>query len=130
MTVKQIISRVRLVFPNTPENYIINLINDALVETGMYNSKTEYAKITTVADQMWYNLSDLAKDSSGNRLDLNKVFRVDFMDNEGDYIRIPRLLDKNVTMSDLDTTLDTPGSGSGPGTFEEPQAPNPPGPSG
>ena len=130
MTVKQIISRVRLVFPNTPENYIINLINDALVETGMYNSKTEYAKITTVADQTWYNLSDLAKDSSGNRLDLNKVFRVDFMDNEGDYIRIPRLLDKNVTMSDLDTTLDTPGSGSGPGTFEEPHAPNPPGPSG
>ena len=129
MTAKQIISRVRLVFPNAPENYIINLINDALVETGMYNSKTEYAKITTVADQRWYNLSDLAKDSSGNRLDLNKVFRVDFMDNEGDYIRIPRLLDKNVTMADLDTTLDTPGSGSGPGTFEEPNAPDSPDPS-
>ena len=128
MTVKQIISRVRLVFPDAPENYIINLINDALVETGMYNSKTEYAKITTVADQMWYNLSDLAKDSSGNRLDLNKVFRVDFMDNEGDYIRIPRLLDKNVTMADLDTTLDAPGYGSGPGTFEEPNAPDSPDP--
>ena len=118
MTVKQIISRVRLVFPNAPENYIINLINDALVEIGMYNSKTEYAKITTVADQMWYDLSDLAKDSSGNKLDLNKVFRVDFMDNEGDYIRIPRLLDKNVTMSDLDESiLDTPTGGSSSSTF-------------
>jgi hypothetical protein len=117
MTVKQIISRVRLVFPNAPENYIINLINDALVETGMYNSKTEYAKITTVADQMWYDLSDLAKDSSGNKLDLNKVSKVDFMDNEGDYIRIPRLLDKNVTMADVDSTLNNPESGSSSSTF-------------
>jgi len=118
ITVKQILSRVRQVFPNVPENYVINLINDALVEVGMYNSKTEYAKITTVADQMWYDLSDLAKDSSGNKLDLNKVFRIDFMDNEGDYIRIPRLLDKNVTMSDLDESiLDTPTGGSSSSTF-------------
>ena len=118
ITVKQILSRVRQVFPNVPENYVINLINDALVETGMYNSKTEYAKITTVANQMWYDLSDLAKDSSGNKLDVNKVFRVDFMDNEGDYIRIPRLLDKNVTMSDLDESiLDTPTGGSSSSTF-------------
>ena len=118
ITVKQILSRVRQIFPNVPENYVINLINDALVEVGMYNSKTEYAKITTVADQMWYDLSDLAKDSSGNKLDLNKVFRIDFMDNEGDYIRIPRLLDKNVTMSDLDESiLDTPTGGSSSSTF-------------
>mgnify|MGYP003147781782 FL=1 len=118
ITVKQILSRVRQVFPNVPENYVINLINDALVEIGMYNSKTEYAKITTVADQMWYDLSDLAKDSSGNKLDLNKVFRIDFMDNEGDYIRIPRLLDKNVTMSDLDESiLDSPTGGSSSSTF-------------
>ena len=118
ITVKQILSRVRQVFPNVPENYVINLINDALVEVGMYNSKTEYAKITTVADQMWYDLSDLAKDSSGNKLDVNKEFRIDIMDNEGDYIRIPRLLDKNVTMSDLDESiLDSPTGGSSSSTF-------------
>ena len=118
ITVKQILSRVRQVFPDAPENYVINLINDALIETGMYNSKTEYAKITTVANQMWYDLSDLAKDSSGNKLDVNKVFRIDFMDNEGDYIRIPRLLDKNVTMSDLDESiLDSPTGGSSSSTF-------------
>ena len=29
LTVKQIISRVRQVFPNAPETYIISLINDA-----------------------------------------------------------------------------------------------------
>ena len=37
MTVKQIISRVRQVFPNVSETYVMNLINDAQVEAGMYN---------------------------------------------------------------------------------------------
>ena len=32
LTVKQIISRVRQAFPDAPENYIKNLINEALVE--------------------------------------------------------------------------------------------------
>jgi hypothetical protein len=31
ISVKELISRVRLVFPSAPENYILNLINDALV---------------------------------------------------------------------------------------------------
>ena len=32
LTVKKIISRVRQAFPSAPENYIINLVNEALVE--------------------------------------------------------------------------------------------------
>ena len=96
ITVKQILSRVRQVFPNVPENYVINLINDALVEVGMYNSKTEYAKITTVADQMWYDLSDVGSD-----IDINKVFRVDFMDSAGDYIKVPRLIDNEILKMDV-----------------------------
>jgi len=101
MTVKQIISRVRQVFPGTPENYIMNLINDALVEAGMYNSKVVHAKISTVADQMWYDLGDAAKDSSDNVLEVNKIFKVYFMDDDGDYIQIPRLLDTNILLTDV-----------------------------
>ena len=51
-------------------NYIINLINEALVELGKYSTKIEYAKTTTVVDQQWYTLSD---NNSG--LEVNKVFR-------------------------------------------------------
>ena len=40
LTVKQIISRVRQVFPDAPEAYIMSLINDALVEAGTYSNKT------------------------------------------------------------------------------------------
>ena len=101
MTMKQILSRVRQVFPNVPESYVMNLINDALVEAGMYNSKVVHAKISTAADQMWYDLKDAAKDSSNNILEVNKVFRVYFMDNDGDYILIPRLIDKDLLLTDV-----------------------------
>ena len=112
ITVKQILSRVRQVFPNAPEAYVMNLINDALVEVGMYNSKVVHAKISTAADQMWYDLKDAAKDSSNNVLEVNKVFRVYFMDNDGDYILIPRLLDKDLLLTDVssESVLQSPDS--------------------
>ena len=97
LTVKQIISRVRQAFPDAPENYIKNLINEALVELGKYNSKIEYAKTTTVADQQWYTLSD-----SNSGIEVNKVYRVDFMDSSGDYVKIPRLLNNEIQTMDID----------------------------
>ena len=110
ISVKQLISRVHQVFPGVPENYILNLINDALVEIGMYSTKPVQAKMSTVADQMWYKIGDEAKDSSGNKLEANKVFRVDLMDDSGDYIQIPRLIDKNILLMDAtsESALTTP----------------------
>tara|TARA_R100000353_G_scaffold161903_1_gene121941 strand:+ start:257 stop:607 length:351 start_codon:yes stop_codon:yes gene_type:complete len=101
ISVKELISRVRLVFPNAPENYILNLINDALVEIGTHKVKVAHAKITTVADRLYYNLADGATDSSGNRIEANQVLRVYLMDSDGDYIQIPRLLDKNLLLADI-----------------------------
>ena len=96
LTIKNIISRVRQTFPQASETYLINLINDALLEAGMYRTKIEYAKTTTVADQMWYDLSDVGSD-----IDINKVFRVDFMDSAGDYIKVPRLIDNEILKMDV-----------------------------
>ena len=42
-----------------------------------------------------------------------KIFRVDLMDDEGDYIQIPRLVDKNILLMDADSSesaLTTPDS--------------------
>ena len=91
LTVKQIISRVRQVFPDAPETYIISLINDALNELGQYSQKSMSAKINIVADQMFYDLSD-----TGSGIEVNKVFRVDFMDSDGNYINIPRLIENDI----------------------------------
>tara|TARA_X000001388_G_scaffold72428_1_gene63090 strand:- start:438 stop:785 length:348 start_codon:yes stop_codon:yes gene_type:complete len=104
ITVKQLISRVRLVFPDAPETYILNLINDALVEIGTYKTKVIHAKISTVVDKLYYDLADGAQDSSSNKLEANQVTRVYLMDNEGDYIQIPRLVDKNLLLIDADNT--------------------------
>jgi len=110
ISVKQLVSRVRQVFPKASENYILNLINDALVEIGMHSTKPVQAKMSTVADQMWYKIGDEAEDSSGNKLEANKVFRVDLMDDSGDYIQIPRLIDKNILLMDAtsESALTTP----------------------
>ena len=104
ISVKQIVSRVRQVFPDAPENYIFNLVNDALVQIGMYNTKPVQAKLSTVADQMWYKIGDDAEDSSNNEFEANKIFRVDLMDDDGDYIQIPRLIDKNILLMDADSS--------------------------
>jgi hypothetical protein len=97
LTVKKIISRVRQAFPEAPETYILNLINEAIVELGKYGTKIEYAKATTVADQMWYTLSD-----TNSGVEINKVYRVDFMDSDGLYIKIPRLVDNEIQRMDID----------------------------
>ena len=84
ITLKEVIDRVRMVFPDAPEVYVKHLINDALVEISKYDTNVEHAKVDIVADQMWYTLSD----ASHRRV--NKVFRVDYMDSDGDYVKIPR----------------------------------------
>jgi len=97
LTVKKIISRVRQVFPDAPETYIINLINECLVDLGKYSTKVEYAKVNSVEDQQWYTLSD-----ANSGIDVNKVFRVDFMDSSGEYVKIPRLLNGEILTMDID----------------------------
>ena len=106
ISVKELISRVRLVFPDAPEAYIMNLINDALVEIGMFKTKVVHAKLNTVKDQMYYDLSDGSLDGTAGltggdkALEVNQVLRVYLMDNEGDYIQIPRLLANNLLLAD------------------------------
>ena len=110
MTVKNLIEQVEHIFGRQSEGYMFQLINDALVEMGYYSNKIAHAKISAVANQMWYDLSDGAEDSSGNKLELNKVKRVYLMDSEGDYIQIPRLTDTNLLLTDItsESALEAP----------------------
>jgi len=112
MTVKQILSRIRQIFPDASETYVMNLINDALVEIGLYNTKLVSAKLSTVEDQMWYSLADEASDSSNNVLEVNRVLKVYIMDDDGDYIMIPRLIDTNILLTDVtsEASLNAPDS--------------------
>tara|TARA_A100001201_G_C3923135_1_gene151206 strand:+ start:167 stop:517 length:351 start_codon:yes stop_codon:yes gene_type:complete len=110
ISVKELISRVRLVFPSAPETYILNLINDALVEIGTYKTKVATAKINLESGKMYYDLADGATDASGNEMEVNNVLRVYALDNEGDYIVIPRLIEKDLLLADIanEDKLNTP----------------------
>ena len=96
LTVKEILSRIRAIFPDVPEKYVMELINDAMTDMGRYNVKYESAKTDSVSGQMWYDLSD-----TNSGIEVNKVFKVSFMDDDGKYRRIPRLLQNEVEIEDL-----------------------------
>ena len=110
LTVKQIISRVRQVFPEAPETYIMSLINDAINEMGEYSQKSISAKINLESGKMFYNVGDSAVDSSNEKLGINKIYRIDVIDDNGDYIRVPRVLDGEPLQFDIasESAIKTP----------------------
>ena len=97
-TVKEIYSRVLQAGPGVSENYIINLINEALIDIGQNSQKIEHAKANLVDNQMWYTLDD------DRAVSINKVFRCAIRTDEGDYVIIPRLLKAGVKTFDVEST--------------------------
>jgi len=103
LSVKEIISRVKQIFPESSDAYLISLTNDAILEIGKYGTKMEYVKTNVVKGQRWYNLSD----NSG--IEVNKVTDVSYMDDSGDYMKIPRLLNYHeIPLTDTDESVATP----------------------
>jgi hypothetical protein len=88
MTFKEILSRVRQVHGEAGETYCKALANDALMELRKYKVSRKRSKISTVADQRWYNIGDKNSD-----LKIDKIYSVYYKDGDGDYRKIPRLVD-------------------------------------
>ena len=103
MSVQNIISRIKVIFPEVSDAYLVNLINDSILEIGKYNVKMEFAKTNVIKGQRWYNISDNAG------IEVNKISNVSYMDDSGDYIKIPRLINHHlIQLTDTDETVDTP----------------------
>lgn len=82
---REILSRVRQAVPEARENYVLNLINEALVDMGKYSLKIEHSKTDLKHNQLWYNLDD------DRGITVNKIFRCSIKNSKGEYIQIPRL---------------------------------------
>ena len=95
-TAKEIYSRVKQAVPEVSENYVVNLINEALIDLGQYNLKTEYAKTNLVNGQMWYGLDD------DRDVTINKVYRCSILNSSGEYIKIPRLVNQETKITDTE----------------------------
>ena len=97
-SVKEIYSRVLQAVPGVSENYVISLINQALIEMGQHSQKIEHAKANLVDNQMWYTLDD------DRAVTINKVIRCAIKNDEGDYIVIPRLTPGSLKAFDVEST--------------------------
>ena len=84
-TAKEIYSRVLQAVPDVSENYVLNLINEALIDMGRYTNQIENAKTDLKHNQLWYALDD------DEAITVNKLFRCAIKNSNGEYIKIPRL---------------------------------------
>lgn len=89
-TGKEIHSRVLQAVPGVSENYVLNLINEAMIDMGQFLQKVEYAKTNLVHNQLWYALDD------DEDITVNKVFRCVILNSDGEYIKIPRLTNQEI----------------------------------
>ena len=85
LTAKEIYSRVLQAVPGVSENYVLNLLNQGLVEIGQFQSNTENAKTHLIDNKLWYDIND------DQYITINKIFRCSVKNSDGEYIMIPRL---------------------------------------
>ena len=95
MTADDVIQQVEAVFGRQPQGYMIRLINDALID--MSSKKQEYtvsSKTNLEGYKRWYLLDDQVID----------IIKVEILDTNDRYVRIPKLADShNILRDDTDS---------------------------
>ena len=112
MTAKNIIEQIERLFGKQPEQYMFQLINDALDDIAAQKQHRTVSKVTDLKKHdRWYTLSD----------DVIDIKRVEIKDTNNRYVMIPKLADPHkilrgdtydisaadITWSDLDAGDDT-----------------------
>tara|TARA_R100001463_G_scaffold74365_2_gene128335 strand:+ start:224 stop:529 length:306 start_codon:yes stop_codon:yes gene_type:complete len=99
MTANDIIQQIEKMFGRQPEKYMIQLINDALID--MSSKKQDYTVSSTTALEQykrWYGLDDQVID----------IVKVEIKDTNDRYVRIPKLADPhNVLRDDTEASDDS-----------------------
>ena len=86
MTVKKMIEQVEHLFGRQSEGYLIQLINDALLDIGSTKQHlVEDMKLDLVEDKRWYELED----------EMIDITRVEIKDTNDRYVMIPKLADSH-----------------------------------
>ena len=99
MTAKNIIEQIEKMFGRQPEQYMFQLINDALDDIASHKRNYTVSAITDLEKyKRWYELSD-------NIIDIT---RVEILDTNDRYIMIPKLSDPHKLLrEDTDETDDS-----------------------
>jgi len=84
MTAKNIIEQIEKLFGRQPEQYMFQLINDALDDIAANKKNNTESKTTTlIGYDRWYTLHD----------DVVQINRVEIKDTNDRYVMIPKLAD-------------------------------------
>ena len=96
MTAKNIIEQIEKLFGRQPEQYMFQLINDALDDIASDKRHNTSSKTTNlIGYDRWYTLSD----------DVVQIDRVEIKDTNDRYIMIPKLADPHkILREDTDNT--------------------------
>ena len=94
MKVKNLVQQIEYTMGRQPEQYMIQLVNDALMDMAGKIQSFEIAKKQSLnKNQRWYGLDS----------DVIDVYRVEILDNNNRYVKIPKLADPhNILKADSD----------------------------
>ena len=95
MTTKNIIEQIEKLFGRQPEQYMFQLINDALDDIASHKRNNTVSKTTNlIGYDRWYTLHD----------DVVEIERVEIKDTNDRYVMIPKLTDPHkILRADTDT---------------------------
>ena len=89
MKVKKVIEQIEHIFGRQPEGYMIQLINDALIDIGSTKQHLiEEKKIDLIEDQRWYDIDD----------EIIDIVRIEVKDTNDRYVMIPNLADSHTLL--------------------------------
>ena len=99
MKVKELIQQIEYTMGRQPEQYMIQLINDALMDMSGKVQHYTTEKIQNLnSKQRWYKLDDSVVD----------ITRVEILDNNDRYVKVPLLADSHKLLKDdTDETSDS-----------------------
>ena len=99
LTIKSVISQLEQLFGRQPENYMLTLVNEGLMDIAVTKQENILsAKSNLEIKKRWYELD----------ADVIDVVKVEILDTNNRYIRIPRLADShNLLRDDTDESNDS-----------------------
>ena len=99
MKVKDLIQQIEYTMGSQPEKYLVQLINDALMDMSSKIQHYTTEKVQNLnSKQRWYKLDDSVVD----------ITRVEILDNNDRYVKVPLLADSHKLLKDdTDETSDS-----------------------
>jgi len=99
LTIKSVISQLEGIFGRQPENYMLTLVNEGLMDIAV--TKQEHivsSKTNLEIKKRWYQLDE----------DVIDIVKVEILDTNDRYVRIPKLADShNLLRDDTDESEDS-----------------------